>query len=147
MRLLPALNSIKQICDLEKLGANVKFSAENEELNPEDHFDNTEDVKYIIEQHEDGNPAAWFCAKVTVSYKDQTETEYLGCCSYNSFQQFTGEENGYYLDMINTCINEINRVIDSINFGIQRQWSIRRAKNILKPYDLFIAASDKIPTL
>jgi len=117
MKTLPNIETIKDIQLLENLGIDIDFSPEEEDAMPEDSFCEEETIELVREKYNNGNLAAWFCAKVTVSYKDMLESDYLGCCSYGSFKEFTTEENGYYVDMINTCINEINRQIESINFG------------------------------
>lgn len=144
MKLLPNVYNVEDINTLEQF-ASVEFEAENEEISPEGQFDDKETANEIVKQYEDGNEAAWFSAKVTVLHKDFVETDYLGCCSYKSFKEFKNDP--YYLDMINTCVNEINRQIESINYGIKRQWDIRKAKRILAPYDLVITDLKTIPAL
>ena len=37
----------------------------------------------------------------------ESKTEYLGGCSYASFDQFTGTDNDYFDDMLLTCYNSL----------------------------------------
>ena len=145
MKTLTNLNSIKDIPTLEGLGVLIEFEPQEEDMIPD--FENEEDIKEVERKYNAGNMAAWFCAKVTVTYKGLTAEDYLGGCSYNSFKEFTEIDNDYYMDMINTCINEINRQVQSVNFGTQRKWNIRKAKNIINPYDLYIVNSKELQTL
>ena len=82
----------------------VLVTAEPEDLAVEDYF-NTENAELdnqlaqkIIDDLESGNMYAWFCARVTVSYLHMSESEYLGCCSYDSEKDFIAD-SGYYMDM------------------------------------------------
>ncbi len=140
MKLLSNVYNQEDIKQLENI-VNIEFSAEQEDISPYDQLDE-ETAKQVCEDAE-SNDAAWFCAKVTVSFKDFVESDYLGACSYRSFREF--KEDAYYTDMVNTCINEINRQIESINYGIQRLWDIRRAKNIIGKYDLIITDLKTVP--
>lgn len=141
---LQNITSLTEVEKLEDLGVIIEFTPEEEEISPDYE---EEENQAIADKYNSGNMAAWFCAKVTVQYRDLEGTDYLGCCSYNSFKEFKSEENGYYQDMINQCINEINRQVQSINFGVQRQWNIRKAKNLLAPYGLHIVSSNQLQTL
>lgn len=49
----------------------------------------------------------WCSVKVTVSYGPFSATEYLGGCSYKNKKDFM-QEGGYYSDMVNTCLAELN---------------------------------------
>lgn len=145
MKLLPTIKKLKDIKKLENLGVNIDFEPEEEDTAPD--FDNEEDTKQVCNDYDNGNMAAWFCAHVTVTYRDLSGDDYLGGCSYNSFKEFTTLEGEYYQDMINSCIREINRQIESINYGVQRCWNIRKAKNLIKPYDLHIVSSKILQTV
>jgi len=144
MKQLQNITSLNEVEKLENLGVIIEFTPEEEETSPDYE---EEENQAIADKYNSGNMAAWFCAKVTVTYRDLEGTDYLGCCSYNSFKEFTTTENDYYQDMINQCINEINRQVQSINFGVQRQWNIRKAKNLLAPYDLHIVSSKVLQTV
>lgn len=130
--------------EIENQGFDVEFTAECEDIDPRNHCE-VEDAKYIIEQLNNGNDAAWFSAKVEISGKGFYETDYLGGCSYKSFKEF--KESDYFADMIESCIDEINRRIESINYGIKRRLAIRRASRILAPFDLHIVDTLSISEL
>lgn len=54
-----------------------------------------------------GNDWAWCTVKVTVIYKGiLTAKDYLGCCSYDSKQDFIDSE--FYQDMVDNCIEELH---------------------------------------
>lgn len=141
---LQNITSLTEVEKLEDLGVIIEFTPEEEEISPDYE---EEENQAIADKYNSGNMAAWFCAKVTVTYRDLEGTDYLGCCSYNSFKEFTTTDNDYYMDMINQCINEINRQVQSINFGVQRMWNIRKAKNLLAPYGLHIVSSKVLETV
>jgi len=146
MKTIQNIQLVAQIADLEKIGVEIEFTPENEDVSPSDNIDDQETINYIIDQYNNGNEAAWFCAKIEVRYKGVEGTDYLGCCSYKSFKQFQSDGSGYYVDMINQCINQINSDIESRNEQIKEAWDIRRAKNLVKPYgyDVFQAVFPKL---
>jgi len=144
MKQLQNITSLNEVKKLEDLGVIIEFTPEEEEITP----DYEEEVNQAIaNKYDNGNMAAWFCAKVAVQYREVEGTDYLGCCSYNSFKEFTTTDKDYYMDMINQCIDEINREVQSINFGVQRKWNIRKAKNLLAPYGLHIVSSKVLQTV
>jgi len=134
MKTIKNIQSVSEINELEKLGVEIEFTPQDEDIYPSDNMDDQEMVNYVIEQYNSGNMAAWFCAKVEVKYRGLEATDYLGCCSYKSFKEFQSDESGYYVDMINTCINEINSDIKGKNEETQKEWDLRRAYNLIKPY-------------
>lgn len=87
----------------------VTFEALEEDLSPEGQFSEESDVQWVKDQLASGNMAAWFCAKVTVSVDgtDLSASDYLGACSYNSFNDFTGEKEGYFVDMVNEATRQL----------------------------------------
>jgi len=145
MKTIQNIQLVAQIADLEKIGVEIEFTPENEDTDIAGQFED-EDVKWVQDQYNSGNEAAWFCAKIEVKYKGIEGTDYLGCCSYKSFKQFQSDGSGYYVDMINQCINQINSDIESRNEQIKEAWDIRRAKNLVKPYgyDVFQAVFPKL---
>lgn len=147
MKTLPILKNIKQLHKLENLGVVIEFDPQEEDISPADHLEFEEDIKNVCDRYEGGNRSAWFCAKVTVKYRGFEEDDYLGCCSYKSFKDFTGEFKGYYLDMINQCVSRINKDIEFANGQTVKFWDIRRAKNILSKYGLYIVPSNQLQTL
>lgn len=68
----------------------IAFEPEPEEMDPADSFEFPEDVEFAMRN----DPAAWFCAVVTVYAKNGEDTliylahNALGGCSYNSFEEF-----------------------------------------------------------
>jgi len=95
--------------EVESKGYVVNFFAEDEDVNPVGHFENDEEALKVCEDYNNGNQAAWFCAKVTVTDAEGNESEpdFLGCCSYKSFDDFTSENGGYFDDMISNCLAQI----------------------------------------
>jgi len=91
---------------LEKLKslATIKFEAIQEDFPLSEDFDpevaealNAE----ILEKYDYFPNPLWFCAKVTAAFAGITsDPEYLGGCSYNSYEDFTSEVGGYYEEMV-----------------------------------------------
>ena len=79
----------------------ITFKAHYEHIPPEDVFEEDHaQAAWIRRELDAGNPSAWFCAEVTAELQGFTYSTYLGCCSYESFEQFTSEEDGYFRDMV-----------------------------------------------
>ncbi len=122
---------------LDSLNAKIEFEPQEEDISPADQFDDEKTLKWVLEQYNDyGNIYAWFCAKITVKYKGYEATDYLGACSYKDENDF--KKGGYYDDMLNTCIMEINREVSAHNAEIQKKWNIRKANNLVKPYGYLV---------
>jgi hypothetical protein len=87
----------------------VTFEALQEDLSIDGQFSEAADVKWVKDQLRQGNEAAWFCAKVTVSLRGHgiEATDYLGACSYKSFNDFTDEKDGYFVDMVNGLTDQL----------------------------------------
>jgi hypothetical protein len=143
-RLMPS-KMAKYEEELKDKGAEIIFEVEDEDSPSSDFIEDEDTLKWIETSYENGNPYAWFSAKVTVKYKSFEATDYLGGCSYKSAKDF--KNGGYYWDMVTTCVHEINTEIQRGNSLIQKRWDIRRAKNLISPYGLFIVESNKLPTL
>jgi hypothetical protein len=75
----------------------------------------------IITDLEGGNPWVWFMARVTckVPGYDAVGDDYLGCCNYDSREQFE-EPGGYYDDM---CV----QARDSLQSNLRRELELSRA--------------------
>jgi hypothetical protein len=121
----------KQLIDFLKVNAQVDFNALEEHCQvrgnaqaiDEELDKQVEDS--IIERLNNGYLEAWFCAEVTAKYKGFKGTDYLGCCSYNSFDDFLKEKGGYYTDMIHCAITgladailESKKTIDELGIEI-----------------------------
>lgn len=101
--------------ELESTGISIHFLPRNEDISIPGHFDSKETEDKIIEDYNQGNDAAWFCAEVNISYAGLTsDSEYLGACSYESFDQFTGTDNDYFDDMLKTCYKNLKIKIAQI---------------------------------
>jgi hypothetical protein len=60
------------------------------------------------------NPWHWCVVKITGYYKGlESEPEYLGSCSYKSQKDFI-ENSGYYEDMVNTILTDLNNQVQEI---------------------------------
>jgi hypothetical protein len=134
MKTVNAINSVSEIQELEKMGVEIEFTPENEDISPFGQFDDDETAQKICDKYERGNEAAWFCAKVSVRFRGFEGTNYLGCCSYKSFKEFCSDESGYYVDMVNQCISQVNTEIQARNYETQKAWDIRRAVNLIQSY-------------
>ena len=147
MKKIENLLSILNIPEAEKQGIIIEFEAQEEDLDVRGQIEDEKEIQNICDSYNRGNLCAWFCAKVTVKYRGYEEDDYLGGCSYSSFDEFLKTDNDYYLQMINDCIDQINKYIESENTDIQKRWNIRRAKNLIKDYDLFIVPNLKMIAL
>ena len=92
---------------LENAGIKIHFEAEEEYDLIEQNFEWTESEQ-VKDDYENGNDAAWFMAKVWLSYQGiESDKDYLGQCSYQSFDDFTGLDNDYFDDMLKTCYDNL----------------------------------------
>jgi len=77
-----------------------------------------ERIEEAIRSELEYNEWAWCCAQVTVTLdspcsacgQSLSETEYLGCCSYQDEQDFI--EGLYYSDMVQTCLDRLQERLD-----------------------------------
>jgi hypothetical protein len=115
----------------------IEFTPEIEYISPYDYLEK-QDADYVCKESE-YNDYAWFCAKVEVTYKELLATDYLGGCTYKSEKDFK-ENSGYYEDMVQTCIDEINREINEINKDIQKRWELRKAKRTAEKYGYMLCS-------
>ena len=113
--------------------AEIEFEAECEDMRPD--MDEPYLTKFLRKLEKDsdyqycGVSANWFCAKVTVRYRDFEETDYLGGCSYKSYNQFVKLKGDYFTDMVQTCVDRINSEIQCHNANIRLCWNIRKEMN------------------
>lgn len=80
-------------------GVRIIFAYDWEDSSPEDGFCDPEAARWVREQIEQDNAAAWFLARVTVTDGDAEGIEYLGACSYESFNDFLTPAD-YFGDMV-----------------------------------------------
>lgn len=69
----------------------------------------TED--WIEKELNDGNQAAWFCAECRATYRGIVESDYLGACSYKSYNDFINDP--YWQDMKQRCAELIVHTLQS----------------------------------
>ena len=148
-------NSIDDLPELQKNGIVVDFEAMDEEIDPSDMYGGEnesekwiDDIYKVYEQTPGFIHPEWFCAKVTVivdrgSFSDEAD-DYLGCCSYKSFDEFTNTKGDYYEDMILHCINQINESIENHNNEIKKAWDLRIAKRLTSKYGFYITSQKEI---
>jgi len=88
-----------------------------EDVSPEDMIDDAEVCKNIYEQLNARGSWAWCCVKVTAKFDRFEEDVYLGCCSYESEEDF--KSGGYYDDLCDEAFenlqNELERVRDLLS--------------------------------
>jgi hypothetical protein len=94
-------------------GVVIELLREEEDQSPRDQFSEPEDVEFVEREIENGNPWAWFVAHVRVTYKGiLSHDDYLGGCSYKNEKDF--KKGGYYDDMVNNCLSEINKQLAAL---------------------------------
>lgn len=95
----------------------ITVTPEQEDITPQDYFNsidgNTEVATAIEQQIATGNSYAWCTIEVQCTFKQLVATEYLGCCNYKSEQDFI-DNSGYYQDMVNACLADLNNQIAEI---------------------------------
>jgi hypothetical protein len=95
---------------LEAEGIEIIFTPEEEYVSPAEMYESESDIQWVCDQAEAGNMAAWFSAKVELKFDEiVSEPDYLGCCSYKSFSEFTGENDGYFDDMLRVCYEDLQK--------------------------------------
>ena len=97
---------------LKKL-ASISLVWEDEDTNFEKELDDERSKQWIREQLSMGNPWAWCCAHVTVSYMGESGDAYLGQCSYVSRENFIAVDD-YYTSMIDEALDELARGIEQL---------------------------------
>jgi hypothetical protein len=65
----------------------------------------------IIADLESGNSWAWCCIKVTATWKSWRADDYLGCCSYESEEDFKVGNSDYYETMRIEALARLNEEI------------------------------------
>jgi len=105
---------VKTLRDIIKEEATIKVECLPEEMSLRGNCMASGDAEFdkqcedkIIQDYENGNDWAWCIAKVTTNWEGLEATEYLGGCSYKSEQDFIND--GYYTDMINSCLEELTK--------------------------------------
>ena len=68
----------------------------------------------IRQQLESGNDWAWCTVKVEARWKGEIGVDYLGCCSYKSYQDFI-DNSGYYEDMKQIAYNDLISNLEALS--------------------------------
>lgn len=105
--------------------ATIKFEAEEEDVpvrgnamaSGDDDYDRKIENE-LLEQLERGNLNAWFCAKVTATYDNFHGVDYLGCCSWDSFEAF--QKDAYYDSMVSQAIENLADEILQRKFDLDK---------------------------
>lgn len=84
--------------------AQVTLSAREEETDPRDFIDDPDAVRDILES---GYLSAWFAATVKVTLGGFSGFSSLGCCSYESFEQFINEPDSYFGDLVKEAFGDL----------------------------------------
>ena len=111
-------------------GVAIQIEIEPEHSTPEEQLGleatGVDHSEWIEKIHQDlymngGLSWMWCAVKLTVSFPPGIlnglrfeESEYLGCCSYESEQDF--KKDGYYIDMIHTAATALNEAIKTSSF-------------------------------
>lgn len=92
----------------------IEVIAETEQCTPVGQFDSgdpeldRETEQTIFDAINSGDVWGWCTVEVKLTYKHITASDYLGCCSYKNEQDFI-TDSGYYEDMVQTCLAELNQ--------------------------------------
>lgn len=144
----PIVNSANWIVCAENSNILIDFEPEQNDHSPD--FDESimETFQAVLDADYDlqysGVSHNWFMAAVTVKYRGYEITEYLGGCSYASFDEFVKEPDGYFSDMVNTCVDQINEQIEILNLKIQSKWNLRKEMIAKGEYLFFLSNRKKL---
>lgn len=69
--------------------------------------------RWIRKQLNGGNEWAWCVVKVTATLGEFEGTAYLGACSYASREDFTQQGDGYYGDMCDEALTELDEAMSA----------------------------------
>jgi len=75
-----------------------------------DLVEDKEQEHWVRRQLREGNEWAWCTVKVSASWNGLTAEDYLGCCSYESAEDFK-QPGGYYDDMKAEAAAELDRMV------------------------------------
>ena len=99
------------LADMIATRATIQIEVLPEDMRIEDSFDDQQSIDFA-RQLANESQWGWCCIKVTVHYRDLTETEYLGGCSYINEREFRACP--YYADMVSQCCNRLADSVASI---------------------------------
>lgn len=99
------------------LGVRVRLYAEPEYLDPREYFETAEDIEFAL-SGEPGDPQ-WFSARVEVQLGPLEGAAYLGGCSYTSFDEFIGERDGSFADLVREAFHALAEEIAIVKRMLQ----------------------------
>lgn len=133
IKVTPIVKNAFNITCKENDEIEITFEALQEDISPSDQFDMSEMKKFqkVLDNDSElqycGVSHNWFCAHVTVKYKGFEGEDYLGACSYKSYDDFVKRKDDYFVDMVSTCVDSINAEIEARNAEIRRNLELRKA--------------------
>jgi len=104
----------------------VKLHFEEEYNSISDTFDYTEEELKEIYDKLDRYELVYFCAHMEAYYNDiHLSDDYLGCCLYDSYDQFINEDD-YFGDMMNNVLiegyKELKALKEQLNHLTFEEW-------------------------
>jgi hypothetical protein len=98
-------------------GVTIKVRVEEETDSPYGHFENRDQAKEVIKRA-NGNIWGWCTVWVTVSWEGFSGEDNLGCCSYDSEEEFRAD--AYYSDLVNQALDQLNKDVDKAREAIAK---------------------------
>lgn len=92
--------------------------AEPEDIHPREHFEEDTGTARKIEQRAQDNAWAWCIACVTVSWEGFSGEANLGCCSFESAEEF--QEDEAYDSLVDQALEELNKEVDEAREAISK---------------------------
>lgn len=146
----PIAKNCNNITCKENNAVEIEFEALQEDISPDEQLEEPYLSKFLKKLKNDsdyqycGVSANWFCAHVTVRFKHFEAEDYLGACSYKSYDEFCKYKGEYFTDMVNTCVDQINAEIETCNANIQNRWNLRKDLIAKGQYQFFLDNMDTL---
>jgi len=97
---------------------NISLELETEYEDYFEHFRDCGTRDQLQEVLDDSGETGWFCAKVTASLNGVCgDPSYLGCCSYDSTQEFKNCD--YYTDLTVEAVSNLKDKLESIYSDVE----------------------------
>lgn len=106
------LKKLREKCEIRLLCKPEDTPIKGNVLSSGDDALDKEFEKLVAKALEDGNAWAWCTAVVEVECGNIKEQEILGCCSYESEEDF--RKGDYYEDMVNEALYEVARRMEKL---------------------------------
>lgn len=78
---------------------------------------------WILGRLDRGDVWAWADVEVRATWNGLSESDYLGCCSYENAAAFTAD--AYYEDMKATALERLNARVTELGVAIETKWRDR----------------------